>query len=161
MGRFSPEQIAAIRRESERLLRDDKPAPRPEPAPTPREARLPEIDAVQEWRDWHEARDQEREDERAEMRREQRDAERERAAGWAAYVDSRIAAALAERQHELIALARGTLEFSNAVTARLQKMEQLIDKLDAAHAKLRAHEDLRRGEIIDLPSPLVRKEHMN
>src|SRR5262249_53390947 len=99
---------------------------------------------------------------RAEMRREVRDAERERAAGWAEYVNAlverRLGEALAERQHEMTELARSTVEFANAVDKRLVELERLLTKRGTAH---RAIDDLRRGDIIDMPSPLTYKQRIN
>src|SRR5262245_29406709 len=105
MSRFTPEEIARIRAQSERLLREPAAPPATSPAPPPREAHVPESDPIQEWRDWHDARDRGREAARAQLRRETRDAERARGADWwaaiEAHIEGRIASALAERQHEI------------------------------------------------------------
>jgi hypothetical protein len=150
MTRFTPEQIAAVRRESERLLRDDKPAaPAPEP---PREVPVPASDPVQEWRDWHEARDREREAARDRMRREKHDAARARGADWAAYVDARIAAALAEHRAQFDELAEASAEFSNKVVQALERLDGLAAQLDTKLTELRALGDMRLGgAVLDLP----------
>src|SRR5262245_25730438 len=160
MSKYTPEQTAASARESERLLKPPQPAaPRPEPV---REVSLPPFeDEVERWK--READEQEARfaAERAEQQRQEAHAARANWSAWNEYVDGRIAAALAERQHEIVELARGTVEFANAVDSRLVQLEQLLTKLSATHAAMRALDDVRRGETIDMPSPIIRRTRVN
>jgi hypothetical protein len=165
MSRFTPEQIAAIRRESERLLRDEPP-PRPEPAP-PREP--PPIvfeDAMDRWRREADEADRERAAAKAELRREEDDLARTRSAiARIAALEQRVAEleqSVATSDATTRELAGGIIEFSNVVTSGLLKIEKHADELDNKLTEMRALNDLRRdGEIIDLPASPLRKERVN
>jgi DNA repair exonuclease SbcCD ATPase subunit len=137
MSRFTDAERATIRRESERLLRD--PPARPEPAP-PREVHVPEVDPVQEWREWHDARDREREANRAANRRQ---ADDPTLAGFAA-IGSRLdaleerMAAVEQALAGLNALANGAAQFSNATVARLEELAACANKAGLTFETVRA-----------------------
>jgi hypothetical protein len=161
MSRYTPEQIARIRAESARLLRDDPP-PRSEPRPDPpREVRIPTPDPVQEWRDWHDARDREREANRAELRRQEGDNARVLSAiGRVAELERRVVEleqSLATSDAMMQEFAQGAETFSRAVDEVLLRMEKKLAELDRKFVELRAVDDLHRRGVIDMPSPLMRR----
>jgi hypothetical protein len=140
------------------LRRADFPSsapPREEPV---RERPLPEPeDAMDRWRREAEAQEVRRAAAKAALRAEERATERADWSAWTAYIDGRISAALTEQQNNVAELARGSVEFSNAVSARLAAMEKLLERLNTKLVELRSLDDVRRGGIIDMPSPLVRR----
>jgi hypothetical protein len=154
MPRYTLEQIARIRAESERLLRDDpQPAARPEPRPTPREVHMPNIDPVQEWRAWHDARDREREAAKAELRRPEhvmRTSER-------AAIDTLTAQVAAlRRDHDVLAeaanaQARALIEFSNAVETKLTAICALAGRLERTFEEIKT---AREQQITSLRNQL-------
>jgi hypothetical protein len=150
MSRFTPEQIAAIRAKSEQLLRDKPPDPPPAPEPV-REVPIVFEDAMDRWRKEADERDREREAARDQMRREQRDAERARSADWNAWVDARIAAALAEHDAQLTGFEQASAEFSNKVLQGFDRLDGLVAQLDTKLTELRALNDLQRADVLDLP----------
>jgi|SRR5215831_8795707 len=154
MAKFTEQERAEIFRRSCELL-EDKP-PEPPPAPEPPLV-LEEIDPVRKWREEADAHDRERQANRAAMQRQQRDAARANWSAWDAYVDARIAAALAQRQHELTELASSTVAFANAVDKKLQEFDRLLNELKAALKQERQH---AAREPLDMPSPLVRRERL-
>jgi len=162
MSKFSDQEKAAILRRSRELLSDDKPPVTP-PAPAPRELPIPEPDPVAEWREWHDARAAEREANRAAMRRDARENARvllalERIAA----LEQRIAeleASVATSDETLRQLAAGAEAFSSAVEAGLGRMEQRLVELSGKLVELRALDDVRRGEVLDLPANFIRKVH--
>jgi hypothetical protein len=157
MSRFSPAERARIFAESRRILTEESEPPAPEPV---REVPLPEPeDALAVWKRQGEAIERERAAAKTALRAEERATERACSTAWwsaiEAHIDQRIAAALLEREHELVELARGITAFANATEAKLAELEKLLTR----HAELRSLED--RGTIIDVPSPLIRKERVN
>jgi hypothetical protein len=161
MSKFTPEQIARTRAESERILREvrEEPAPpEPEPAPAPREVPLVFEDDVAKWKREADEASAIREANRAAMRRDQRNERVDLTAGWTQYIDNRIA----EHAGMVAELAKAAVEFSNAVNTRLAEMEKQLGQLETKLTQLRAADDVRRGEIIDLPvSPLIRRTRAN
>ena len=159
----SREEIERVRRESERLLRDSPPA-RPEPAP-PREVPVVLDDPVQKWREEADAFDRLREQNRAAMRREgQQEREafaRARALDGAEARITALEARIAELEQHVATvdgLAEASAEFSSKVLQGFDRLDGLIAQLGAKITEMRALDDVRRGEIIDLPaSPLIRK----
>jgi hypothetical protein len=159
-----------IRAESRRLLSDDEPTP-PPAEPVMREVHIPERDPIAEWRAWHDERDAEREAGRAELKRQERSDARARGADWAAYIDACVEQRLAEYQERFDELANASVEFSNKVLQALTRLDSLCGDLDKKFNELRALEDIRRSAIedirrndhsvIDMPTPLIRKERAN
>jgi hypothetical protein len=130
-----------IRAESRRLLEADG---SPVPPPVREDVRIPEPpDPVQEWREWHDARDVERQAAKAELRRKERAMHTEYEAG----VDVRLVelerrlvqrlAAVEQRLEAFDAVANGTVTFSNAVTERLEELASLAHKVDKALETMR------------------------
>jgi len=158
MSKFSDQEKAAILRRSRELLSDDEPPVTP-PAPAREPPPLTFEDPVAEWRSWHDDRAAEREANRAALRAEEREAHASRSADWDSYIDSRVAVALQRHQREVEELARACAEFSNAVQNKLDAMDKLLDRLDRKFVELRAIEDLRRGEVLDLPANFIRRSH--
>jgi hypothetical protein len=165
MTKYTPEEKAAIFAESRRILSEELIPPPERPAPEPEPPPLVFEDDVARWRREADEADARREAARAQLRRESRDAERARGLDWMAhidaYVEQRIAAALVEHQHGVVELAKSVVEFANATDGKLLELERLLTKLDARQTSLHALDDTHRGTIIDMPSPLVRKERVN
>jgi hypothetical protein len=124
----------AVRRESRRILEERENPTRPIPTAVCEPVRVPEPqDPIAEWRDWHNARDAERQAAKAELRREERNA---RATQDLAGIDVRLAA-LEERMaavEQAVAsfgeVINGTVSFSNAATTKLHAVEALTERLD-------------------------------
>src|SRR5262245_52040416 len=119
MKHYSPEERAAVLQKSRELLSDEPPTPPPAPAPSP-PTLVEEADPVREWRDWHDARDREREAVRAQMRSEER-REREGMARAQALdgAEARITGLeerMTEVERQIAELSRAIEDFSNAVT---------------------------------------------
>src|SRR5262249_49587174 len=148
MSRYTPEQIAAIRAESERLLRGEPPA-RPKPTPPPRAAYVPEADPVQEWRDWHDQRAAERKANRAEVRREEGDnACVLSALGRIAALEARIAQleqSVAQSDASSRELAQGTVTFAESVDQGMVRMEKHLAELSDKLSQMRRFVDVRPG----------------
>jgi hypothetical protein len=153
MARFTDQERAEIYAESCRLLEDKPPAPTPTPEPP---LVFENIDPVQKWREHADAFERQRAAARAKLQAE-RAAARADWSAWNAYIDARVAAALAERQHEIVELAHSSVEFATAVDRKLAELERLLTKLSATHNELREHV---AREPLDMPSPLVRKERL-
>ena len=159
MSRYTPEQIARVRAESERLLRDE---PRPAARAPASTREPPPRDHIAEWAEWHDARDAERRAAKAVMRRQAREEQQGNADAavdfWRA-VDARIAAALAEHERGILDIIReglaGTGDLAEVVGRRLDLMEVTLDKLSAKLSELGSHEE-RRPTTLDLPNPLRR-----
>lgn len=124
---FTNEERERIMREARETL-----ARRYEPAPPPVEqanrTRLPPIEFEDPLRRWQREADvaaRERESADAERKRQEREDERRRGANWWAAVDAHIERRLAEQRDSVSELARGTVEFANAVQDRLLAMEKL------------------------------------
>jgi hypothetical protein len=136
MSKFTDQQRAEILRRAHETLEH-----RDEPPPAPRVSN-------------EDSRRREAAD--AERKRQERDDGRARAqaaqADWNAWCDRRIAAALTEHNQKFAELARGSVEFSDAVCARLRQMETMLEQLSAKITELRAIDDQHR--VIDMPSPL-------
>jgi hypothetical protein len=132
-----------------------KDQPPPAPAPTPEPPPLIIETEEQRWYREANAAIAQRAAADAERRAEERAANDVRAANWWAAIDARIEAKMVEHCRAFDELAKASAAFADAVSARLQELETLLTKLDATHAKMRAH-DAR--EPIDLPgNPLVYK----
>ena len=157
MSRFTDQERAEIYAESRRLLEDKPPVTPPAPAPEPEPPPLMPEDPIAKWKREADARDRERKAAIAERQRVERAARASDWSAWDAYVDARIAAALAERQHEIVELAHSSVEFAKAVDKKLAELERLLTKITDTHKELREH--LAR-EPLDMPSPLVRKERL-
>jgi hypothetical protein len=130
--------------ESQRILADGQPPVTP-PAPTPREARIPESDPVAEWAEEAEAFERKRASARAELRRESRaDVHQRQASDLLVELAARVSAledrvgSIAEALAGLDTLANGTMQFSNAVTDKLEGLVTLANKVDAAVTTIRA-----------------------
>ena len=136
MSRFTEQERAEIFRRSRELLDGDRPAATPPTsAPTP----TPELvfeDQMDRWRREADERDKQRAAAKAELKRA-RDAARANWSEWDAYVDARIAAALAERQHEIVELANSSVAFAKAVDKKLAELERLLTKITDTHKELR------------------------
>jgi hypothetical protein len=143
MSRYTPEQIARIRAESERLLSDEPPPP-PEPTP-PRVVRIEVEDDLVRWRREADESDREREAARAELRRESREDRRAamRTRQDAAEVDQRLDAiedrltAIEQALAAFNQLASNTATFSDSVTGQLESLAALANRVDAATVTLR------------------------
>ena len=72
-------------------------------------------------------------------------------ADWNSWADAKIAAALAGRHEDVVALAHATREFAETVEQRMIKMETLCNQLQATLELMRARYD---SQPIDLPNPL-------
>src|SRR5262249_26603480 len=159
MSKFSPEEIARVRRESERLLCD--PPARPEPEPV-REVPLPPRDEVREWREWQDARTAEREAHRAALRREQREEHeamaRARALDGAEARIEALEGRMDEIERQISELSRAIQEFSRAVTGGLNSQDRKLEKLQTLLTELRTIDDLQRRAPLDLPGGFIRKE---
>jgi len=157
MSRFSLEQIAAIRAESERLLADKPPAEQPAPTPV-REVPLVFEDDMDKWRREAAESDERRAKAKAELQREAREAHEARSAvGRIAALEDRIAQlewALADANATTNELAKGAQALGDAVTQATFRMETKLAELSGKLVELRAADDLRRGGVIDMPSPL-------
>jgi hypothetical protein len=70
-------------------------------------------------------RQQKRADARAARRRAEHDTARANGSAWNEYVDGHIASALAAHRHEVEELARASIAFADAVSARLRELERL------------------------------------
>jgi len=168
--KYNSEQVARIRAESERLLRD--PPARPEPKP-PREVHIPETDPVAEWREWHDARDRERAAAKAELRR----SEHEMRTQERAMIDTLIVQVAAlRRDHDAQAeacneQARALIEFADSVATRMHALAALADRFertledlktarDRESSALRAQLDLvsRQNEFLDQQLTAARRE---
>jgi len=119
-----------VRAESERLLKDEPTRARAVPPPV-REVPIPEIDPVQEWREWHDARDREREAAKAALRSEREMRSPERAAIDA--LSAEIGAL--RRDHDALASASNEqatalIEYSDVVNAKLNALAALADRLE-------------------------------
>jgi hypothetical protein len=157
MSKFTPAEIARIRAESERLLRDD--AERPEPA-APREVPPLEFeDATTKWARQAEERNAERQAERTRRQREELRAQADAATIFWEEIDRRIQDALAAQAETFIAvvkeMASSCGELAEAVDRKLGELERglkcqreerasHLDKLGQAHDR---RFDQLRGEI--------------
>jgi hypothetical protein len=122
--------------------------------------RLPPVeDRLEQWRDRHDVRDQERATEREHRQRQERQVKANALEDFWASVDVRIAAALTEQRESLAGvikeIAHAAGELSEAVDRKLSELERglnrgreerasHLDKVERAHA--RRFDDLR-GEI--------------
>jgi hypothetical protein len=156
MSSYTAEEKAAIIAEGHRRkVKWDFSAHDEQPAREPPPVAVEEVDPVRKWREEADAQERRFEATRAERRRQERDATRAQAqaaqpdwSAWNAWCDQRIAAALAEHHREFSELARASVAFADAVSARLRELEKLIAKLDATHAELRAHNDRRPLDML-------------
>ena len=80
--------------------------------------------AIAGW-DQQRNRPQKRAGARDARRRAERDAAGANGSAWNEYVDGRIASALAAHRHEVEELARASIAFADAVSARLRELERL------------------------------------
>jgi hypothetical protein len=166
MSKYTPTERARIFAESERLLRD--PPARPEPTP-PREVHVVLEDPIETWKREADEADAVREANRAELRRKSD----ERAAAFARQAQNNELAARVEAlearvdalEATLAAFANGTQVLGDAIENGMTRLDtKLVEfsrELSRRFAELRALDDVRRGKVIDMPSPLVRKERVN
>jgi hypothetical protein len=153
MSRYTDSDRAAILRKSRELLERgiDKPAPPREEPPAYEPPPITFEDPLRRWQREADEATRRREAADAERRRQERETERARGADWLTAINACIDRRLAEHYEQFSQLAKASAEFSDAVDARLRQLEELIAKLDATHAKLRAH---GTREPLDLPNPL-------
>jgi len=152
---LSQQRAEILRRAHETLEHRDEPPPAPRvPAPEPPPFEFE--DSLAKWKREANEDSRRREAADAERKRQERDDGRARAqaaqADWNAWCDRRIAAALTEHNQKFAELARGSVEFSDAVCARLRHMETMLEQLSAKLTELCAIDDQHR--VIDMPSPL-------
>lgn len=158
MSKFSPQQRAAILRKSLELLADDNPpgaAPSPEPPPLVFE------EPVAKYKREADEQAQRFAAERAESRREERE-EREAMARARALdgAEARITALeqrMDEVERQISELSRAIGDFSDSVGEAMQRQDKQLEKLSAKLTEIRALDDQHRA-VLDLPSPLIRKE---
>src|SRR6516162_3937103 len=155
MSRYTDADRARIFAESRRLLSNEPPPPPEQPAREPPPLII-ESEADRWRREANEAIAQ-RAAADAERRAEERATKDVRAADWWAAIDAHIERRLAEHHKQFAELADASAAFGDAVSARLQELETLVTKLDGTLAKMRALDDERRT-VLDMPSPLIRKE---
>jgi len=157
MSRYTNEQIAAIRRQSERLLREGPRPPAAEPPPPARE--VPPIvleDPVQQWKREADEASAIREANRAANRRQAHENARvltalERLAALEARI-AELEQSVATPDATSRELAQGTVTFAQAVDQGLVRMEKHLAELSGKLTELRAANDLYRGgSVIDLP----------
>jgi len=139
MSKFTDAERRAVMEESARLLAD-KPPPSP-PAEPVREPELEPaaVDHLAEWRDWHDARDVERQAERERRQREELRAQADATTIFWDEIDRRVQAALAEQREQLIGLiqesARAVGDFADSVDKKLAKLERDLDQRRKEHAR--------------------------
>ena len=163
MSQFTDSEKARILREARRLVRDrDEPPGAPlatEPPPMP----MPTIESQDDrWRRELEGFERQREAARAAMRREQREGREAMMHARALGADAaeRIAALeqrLDEVERQISELSRAVGDFSDAVSEGMQKQDKGLEKLSTLLTEIRALDDQHRA-VLDLPSPLIRKE---
>jgi hypothetical protein len=153
--RYTAEQIARIRAESERILRDEPPPP-----PRPREVPIPESDPVAEWREWHDARAAEREAAKAALHR----GEHEMRSQERAAIDTLTAQVAAlQRDHDVLAeaanaQARALIEFSNAVETKMTAICALAGRLERTFEEIKTARD-RQTESLRSQLDLVVRQN--
>jgi hypothetical protein len=137
----TPEEIAAVRRVSERLLRDDKPATaRAQPAPVREIVIEPEADRYRREGTEYEQR---RAAAKRALRREQLvEAERARAPDWSA-IDARIAAALAVQRREFMDLIQGLVDACAETSETVGKIDNQLAGLQGLLTRLNDGESQR------------------
>jgi len=139
----TPEEVAAIYRESLRHLRDEPHEPPHDEHPEPPPLEIKFESEAERWRREGTEYEQKRAAEKAKTRREEERTARAqaRAVGDAASVEDRLAA-LEQRmdsvEEQLSSLANGAMGFSDAVTSKLREFETLTVKLEATLTTLRA-----------------------
>jgi hypothetical protein len=121
-----------------------------------REVRLPKPeDDMDRWRRLAAESDERRAAAKAELRREEGDNARVLSAlGRIAALERRVAEAeqlAAQSDETMRELARGAEAFSAAVSDVLDRVETKLTQLNSKIVELRSLDDVRRGEIIDLP----------
>jgi hypothetical protein len=164
MSQFTDSEKARILREAHRFVRDrDKPlGATPSPEPPPIEIKFE--DPMDRWRREADAATRQREAAKAAMQREQR--EGREAMGRARALDgaeARIAALeerMAEAERQVAQLSRAVGDFSDAVNAGFLSLDKQLEKLSTLLTSLRAADDQHRA-VLDMPSPLIRKERVN
>ena len=141
MSRMSPEHIARVRAESERLLRD--PPARPEPAPVREPPPIVFEDDVAKWKREADEADALRAAAKAELRRQVDNAAE---AGWAV-IGARFDQ-IEQRLDEIERTVAGLYEavpaaaqFSSATVGRMAEFESLATSLSATLDTLRAVQD--------------------
>jgi hypothetical protein len=162
MSKFGPEQRARIFAESRRLLADE-PASHKEP-PTPEPPLTIETQDAR-WRRELEDFERKRAASGAAMQREKRE-EREGMARARALdgVEERVTV-LEQRadkiEEQISELARALGDFSDAVSEGMLKQDKGLEKLSTLLTSMRAADDVHRAAVLDMPSPLIRKERVN
>ena len=148
--KYNPEQVARIRAESERLLRDDSPPP----APAPERVIVFEDDMDRHRREAREF-DERRAQAKAELRRAEGDAARVLSAlGRVAALEARCAEleqSLETSNATMRELAASAAAFADSVDQGLQRVQTKLLELSTTLTEMRALEDVRRGEVLDLP----------
>jgi hypothetical protein len=128
------ERIAILRAESRKLMHS-APSATPQRDEPVREVQVPDVDPVQEWREWHDTRDREREANRAKLRR----ADREHEAAYARQMQNSMdtEARLADLERRVSDIEATLAGLAEAVSAAAEFSSNSVQRFGDAEAGLR------------------------